>query len=343
MDVGDDKFGGAADRAGTDDRTHSPGFGEAAPLNPTQQRVLDLLGMPLAERPQFDAGLGPDLRADLEAGLAPLVGDDPDASLWLAKHDLSSVHGCEARYLAERAAGFAWSVPLARGTIVHKAVELSVHWRGEAAPLDLVDEAIARLGQDSSGIGEWLRRCDEVDLAELRSAAGASVTAFGECFPPIKAAWHPVTEGPVRVDLLANRVSLKGRIDLSLGRATGTTAGKVLIDLKTGGPNHAHLEDLRFYALLETIRIGTPPRLLASFYLDAGQAQPEVVTAGLLDAAVRRTVDGAVRLTELAAGADPVKRVGTPCRWCPLIDSCAEGRAHLFADDDLEAFDDPID
>lgn len=317
-----------------------PDGGQAERLNPTQQQVLDLLGAAPSERPQFDAGLAPALRADLEAGLGPLLGDDPDASLWLTKHDLSSVHGCEARYLADRAAGFAWSVPLARGSIVHKAVELSVHWRGEPVPLDLVDEAVARLSQDSSGLGEWLRRQGEAELAELRSAAGAAVNAFLECFPPLRAAWHPVTESPVRVDLLDDRVTLRGRIDLSLGRATGTTAGKVLIDLKTGGPNHTHVDDLRFYALLETIRLGTPPRLLASFYLETGRAQPEVVTEALLDAAVHRTVEGAVRLVELAAGAAPVKRPGTPCRWCPVLDDCAEGRAHLFADDDADLFDD---
>jgi hypothetical protein len=83
-----------------------------------------------------------------------------------------------------------------------------------------------------------------------------------------------VLEGKVRAELFDARVVLSGKTDLALGQADGTTAGKVLIDFKTGGFSPAHIDDLRFYALLETLKIGTPPRLLASYYLEAGPAPP---------------------------------------------------------------------
>src|SRR5690606_13016322 len=160
----------------------------------------------------------------------------------------------------EEVAGFEWSVPTARGTVAHKAVELSVHWRGEPTPTELVDEALGRLSNGGDGLAEFLQLCSEVDLTELRGHAPARVTKVGASFPPLQARWRPVTESRARVELAGGRIILSGKVDLSLGQARGTTAGKVLIDLKTGGFAPAHLDDLRFYALLETLRIGVPPR-----------------------------------------------------------------------------------
>ena len=310
---------------------------EPPPLNPAQHDVLALLGARPDERPEFDPELRHDLRAELEEGLAPVAGDlPPNDSLWISKHTLSSVHGCEGRHQAEKATEFAWTPALARGTIVHKAVELSVHWRGELIPLDLVDEAMARLANDDKAVSDWLRTCSESDRAELRSVAGERVTSFLECFPPLASKWFPVTEGRLRADLNDGRIVLSGRTDLTLGKADGTRAGKVVIDLKTGGFSPSHTDDLRFYALVDTLRLGTPPRLVASYYLDSARAQPEAVTEGVLRAAVARTIDGVVKLHELNGGREPVLRPGPPCRWCPALPTCDTGRRHLGDDPDAD-------
>jgi hypothetical protein len=316
---------------------------EATPLNPAQQEVLDLLGAAPDERPTFDAGLRDELLADLEDGLADLTPElEPEDPLFVSKRALSNVHGCELRHLAERATDFTWNATIARGSVAHKAIELSVHWRGEPDPLDMVDEALARLSNGTDGLADWLQTCQEAERAELRALANERVVTFFECFPPLKARWVPVTEGKQRASLLGGRIVLSGRTDLSLGRSTGTTAGKVIIDLKTGGFSASHLDDLRFYALVETLRLGTPPRLLASYYLDSGRAHPEAVTEGLLHAAVARTVDGARILHELEVGSrEPVVRPGRTCRWCPALAGCKPGRAHLGEDDlNEDRFDD---
>lgn len=300
-------------------------------LNPAQQEILDLLGAPAEQRPTFDAALRHELKAELEAAVAHLVPDlDPDESFFVSKHKLSSVHGCEVRLLAEEDLGFEWSVPTARGTVAHKAVELSVHWRGEPTPTELVDESLARLTNGGDALAEFLQRATEVDLAELRGEALDRVTKFLESFPPLQARWRPVTESRARVELAEGRIVLSGKVDLSLGQARGTTAGKVLIDLKTGGFTPSHLDDLRFYALLETLRLGTPPRLVTSYYLDSGTARPEPVTVGLLEATVARVGDGIERLVGLAHGTvEPALRPGIGCRWCVRLAECDAGRAHL--------------
>ena len=94
-----------------------------APLNPAQQEVLDLLGARRDERPQFDAELRHQLRAELEHSLADLLDDlDPDDPLWVSKHALAMVHACEARHVAERDQPFSWSGPTVRGVVAHKAI-----------------------------------------------------------------------------------------------------------------------------------------------------------------------------------------------------------------------------
>ena len=300
-------------------------------LNPAQQAVLDLLGATRDQRPTFAASLRDRLLADLDDDLRDLEPElDPADPLVITKHTLTMVHGCEARFMAERATPFSWSPSLARGTVAHKAVELSIHWRGRPDPLDLVDEALARLAEGSDGLGDWLATCSEIDRAEVRALANERVATFLECFPPLRASWVPVTEGRMRAELLGGRVVLTGRADLALGRPEGSIARKVIIDLKTGSWSAAHLDDLRFYALVETLRLGTPPRLMASYYLDAGRAQPEAVTEGVLHAAVARIVDGAHTLHELTVGTRaPTTIASRACRWCPALHQCEVGRAFL--------------
>ncbi len=311
-------------------------------LTPVQQRTLDELGAAGGDRPVFDPDIGRRLRADLEAGLRPVLDDlAPDEDLGLSKHLLTRIHGCEVRLLAEEAAGaeFVVTVPIARGTIAHKAVELGIHWRREPLPLDLVDEAMSGLTHGEHWLTDWLQTCTEAERAELRSTAADRVAKFFECFPPLQPRWRPVTESSQIVDLADGRIRLRGKVDLTLGTPRGNQAGKVVIDLKTGAPNPAHRDDLRFYAMLDTIRIGVPPRLVASFYLDMGEARTEPVTEGILDATVARTVDAARRLTALRAGtAEPVHRPSFACRWCVALADCSIGRAWL-ADDDETAGD----
>jgi CRISPR/Cas system-associated exonuclease Cas4 (RecB family) len=129
-------------------------------------------------------------------------------------------------------------------------------------------------------------------------------------------------------------IVLSGKVDLVLGRPVGNESRKVIIDLKTGRAAQRHREDLRFYALLETLRTGVPPRKLASFYLDVGQAVIEDVTPAVLRTAVRRTLDGVHAMIELTIEQRaPVKRAGITCRWCPLNQSCGEGIAFLAGGD----------
>lgn len=312
---------------------------EVPALTPAQSDTLARLSAAPADRPTFPADLRDRLRALLEGELSGPATAIPDGTtLFVNKRALAGVHGCEARWQAEDEAGFTPSVPVVIGSVAHKAIELSIHGARPRDPGDLVDRALERLSGSERWMGDWLERCDEDDRAEVRSAAIAKVAAFDEIWPTLERSWRPVTEASVRQDLLGRRISLNGKVDISLGHPDGLTARKVIVDLKTGRFALHHRDDLRFYALVETLRIGTPPRAVATSYLESGELHVEEVTEDMLATAVARTVDGVERIVGLRFGGDePVRRPSGGCRWCPLLEQCDVGRAHLDAPADTAA------
>lgn len=292
-------------------------------LTPAQQEVLDTLRAKGRTRPTFGPELRGELRAALESALPAEVGA-LDRPLVVTKATLSRVLSCEAHEMAEAAAPFAWTAVTARGTVAHKAIELSVHRRDRPAALELVDAALTRLEEDPDApLATFLLGLGETERAELRSLVNEQVGAFVELWPPLSPRWVPRTETRLRAELSGGRVVLSGRVDLTLGAPAGMQAGRLVVDLKTGAVHTGHLEDLRFYALLDTLRVGVPPFRLASYYLDAGSFAAEDVTLDTLEAAVRRTVAGVAKVVELRLGMrSPVFTPNTACRWCCVRQSC---------------------
>jgi hypothetical protein len=310
----------------------------AAGLTPAQRRVVVELMAQGRPRPRFGPDVADRLRGQLEEELAPLLSDPTGETLWVTKSALGQVHACETYHQAESTA-FEWNARTARGTVAHRALELSVSTRGAVAPLDLVDRAIASLGDDDPRRGAlrpWLLEASELDVAEVRSGANEVVTKFLECWPPLKPAWSPRTETAIGAHLCNEMVMLRGKVDLVLGQARGDEARALVVDLKTGRPYPSHLDDLRFYALVQTLRVGVPPFRVASYYLDTASFHVEDVTADTLAIAVRRTVDGVRKLVELRAGRAPTITPGPACSWCRLATSCDGARRWREGQDDDE-------
>ena len=307
-------------------------------LSPVQQEVVEQIGAVRESWPEFPAELRYELRGELERGVADhvkMLGDG--VSIWANKHAITSVHGCEKKFLADREFP-GWSVPLARGSVVHKAIELSINWRGTPIPADLVDESMASLEYSDQNISGFLQELSDADRAQLRSDSVDLVTKFDECWPDLKKQWRPVTEAKIRMELFEGRVVLQGKIDLTLGRAEGLRAGKVLVDLKSGKFQPGHMHDLRYYAMIETVRIGVPPRRIASYYLDQGRFHSEDVTEEMLFSATQRAIDGINRMIELELDpSDPRVATSPACRWCRVLDACQPGQVSL------REFDDPLE
>jgi CRISPR/Cas system-associated exonuclease Cas4 (RecB family) len=304
-------------------------------LNPAQQEVIKLLGKS-GNAATWDPALAADLRDELAEATDDLAGRIGNDTLWISKHGLSGLHGCETHHLATEGK-FEWTVQNVRGTIAHKAIELSIHWDGEAPPLTLVREAVARVANSDLSAGRFIQGMADGDLAELRGECTDLVSKFAESFPKLKAEWYPVTESKSVHNLAEGKIVLSGKADLTLGRIRGMEPAKVIIDLKSGRRHKNHVDDLRFYALLETMKLGVPPRKVASYYLDEARAQVEEINEGVLRAALARTIDGIYKAVELKEGRAPNVQPGPPCRWCPVSDDCAAGQAFLAGQDDYDA------
>lgn len=272
-----------------------------------------------------------DLCDEFERTVAEFHARLADTTVFVSKHRLAALFGCEVQYLLPD--DFHWNAAIAGGQVAHRAIELFLNRRVEAGPADLVEEAHEQLAAADRGLADYLAGLPESERALLRSTAVDKVITFQECFPPMPVSTKVRTESSIRWPA-DGPIMLSGKVDLLIGaNLTGRESRKVLIDLKTGWAAPRHREDLRFYALVETLRSRVPPRKLASYYLDAGEAVAEDVTEGTLRATARRTLDGIHRDIELRVeGATPVKRPGSACRWCPLAAAdCSEGAAYLAA------------
>ena len=310
-------------------------------LNPLQSQVIDILGLPADWEP-LPADTIAAVETDLSAALAPVADTfTPDSALRVTKHMLATVHGCERHFLEQRRAPFAWNLNTVRGTIAHRAIELLLHWRGPLDPSILADAALDKVANDDrESAHDFIVSLPPQDEAELRAAIVRYVTAFLECFPPLKSSWRPVVEYPVTYGLFGGAIVLSARMDLVLG-APGR---KVILDIKTGRIMAVHRDDLRFYALVESLRSRQAPRQVATYSLESAVVDPEQVTDGMLRAALRRTTDGVLRIADLVTGTRPPEvRPGVQCRWCPVNDSCEQGVAflrQLSGDSDADSDDD---
>ena len=298
-----------------------------AELNPLQQHVLDALGVPSGWAP-MDSSVVADVEHQLETALEPIRGlFTADKPLRVNKHQITTVHGCEKHHRLQRESPFAWNINTVRGTMAHKAIELLINWKGQVIPGEIVDAAITSVAENPrESASGFIISLSAHEMAELRGAIVTAVTNFIECFPPIKPAWRPVVEYPASYSLFDKSVILTSRMDLVMGGP----GRKVIIDLKTGSLSRTHVDDLRFYALVETLRSRQPPRMLGSYSLESARLDEEDVTEGVLQSAVRRTANGVLLIADLVLKTrQPDVRGGFQCRWCPELESCETGRKFL--------------
>lgn len=290
-------------------------------LSPVQRRTLEQL---IEREPVWDApaDLDVQLRERIEGALT-VAG--LSANLVLAKSKLNKLDQCEGSFAAELAGEsepFVHRPATMVGNLVHKAVELDVGGREAVSPQTLAERASVRLGDEAAFGGAW-RALDSNEQDEIISETVRQIELFLSSFPPLRTMrdrLRPVAEMTVKAEFDSGRVLLTGRVDLALS----PPAGRVLLDLKTQDAWPEHAEDMRFYALLATLRFGVPPARVASVYLASGSWQPEDVDAACLDRAAQRVIAGIEAAARAGAGVDPVLSPGRHCSWCPRAQTCPE-------------------
>ena len=296
-------------------------------LTDPQRRTLDRL-IGTGERPVFASDLRQRLVDRIEGAARELELPEP---LWLGKEALNQLARCEGRFAA-RLLGedppFEHSINTASGVLVHKAIEVDVGARDGLDPHAIAVTAAERLTEREERFADYWRERTPPEQDEILMDVVRKVTLFQSSFPPLRELRRemaPVTELPVRAELLGGDLTLSGKVDLVLGvpdRLEPGRASRLAVDLKTGGAWPEYAEDMRFYALLMTLRFGVPPYRVASLFLDSGEWQAEDVSEETLHHAADRVIATARAARAVLSGRDPQLTPGSWCAWCPRAFTC---------------------
>jgi hypothetical protein len=289
-------------------------------LTTVQRRTMESL-IGTSQRPAFPLSLAERLRDRIEEAVRALDLSEP---LWLGKSNLTDLGRCEGFFqavLAGERTPFVHSPRTAAGKLFHKSIELEVSCRDELPSRELASVAVERLEEDAQFTSYW-GGLDRMRHDELIVQAAKVVDLFRSSFPPLRPFRRelaPVPEARLRAELLGGALVLSGQIDLLLGAATSDgRATRLAIDLKSSGRGWPEYpEDMRFYALLMTLRFGIPPYRVATVFLESGEWQAEDITQELLVHAADRVITAARTAASLSGGRPPKLTAGRYCEWCP--------------------------
>ena len=296
-------------------------------LTDPQRRTLEQL-IGTGPRPSFPGDLPQRLRDRIEEAVRGL---ELQEALWLGKDKLNAHGRCEGMFHA-RVSGesppFEHSARSAAGVLLHKAIEVEVGSRKALDAHAVSEVAVARVLEREERFQEYWQGLAAPAQDEVLIEVVRRVTLFQGTFPPLKELRRdlvPVPELRVRTELLGGDLVLSGQIDLVLGRPDQldpTRATRLAIDLKTGNAYPEFPEDMRFYALIMTLRFGVPPYRVASLFLESGSWQPEEITEDALQHAADRVIGAARSAASLLKGREAALVPGHYCGWCPRAADC---------------------
>jgi len=289
--------------------------------------VLRVLRGDPSSRPAPDRALVAAARSHLEAAAAAWAEAVPaGVVVRVTKDAVTSVRRCEARHLADLAGRRAPVQPvpaLVRGRLVDALFRqvATIGWVGD----DPVADALAACAAEGEPEGASLDGLADADRAKVQAEVIAASAALVAAWPRLPAGAGLRTQERVLVPLGGGRVVLSGRPDLAIGRPTRRRAGVLVVEAKSGRFRPAHLEELRFYALLEALRWGVAPFRVVVWSLGDGRIEAVEVDSDLVWSETLRVADAITRLTRLAAGEAPRTSANPLCPFCPLVDRCPDG------------------
>ena len=122
-------------------------------------------------------------------------------------------------------------------------------------------------------------------------------------------------------------VTLRGRIDAVFENESGEAS---IIDWKTGSWLEDAEPQLAFYSLVWAIECGELPVGAEAVSVQTGERtgiKPTISQAERTAREVAAMVD--TLRAAFATGEDLERRAGPHCRWCPILEGCAEGAAAI--------------
>jgi len=290
-------------------------------------------------------------RSHLEAAAAAWAEAVPEGVVVrVTKEAVASVRRCELRHLDGLGRRLEPGQPVpavVRGRLVD-AVFRQVATTGGVGGDPLAD-AVAACAAEGEPVEADLAALSEDQRQQVRAEVEAATATLVASWPTLPVGAGLRTQERLLVALAGGRVVLSGRPDLAIGRPTRHRAGVLVCEAKSGCFRAAHLEDLRFYALLEALRWGVAPFRGVVWSLGDGRLEALDIDADLLWSETLRVADAVTRLTRLAAGEAPRASANPLCPSCPRLPGCADGSRQValaggaLLDDSAEDEDDDDD
>ena len=142
------------------------------------------------------------------------------------------------------------------------------------------------------GLLNWLESQPLGQQRALQSEVDRQGRDLMARWPRLHASWLPRTDQAMRVELADGQIELLARADLAVGRPVSGEATVALVDVLAGTPRPGHRHERHLMALVEALRWGTPPFVVATYYTRTGALEVEPVTELMLASAARRLIAG---------------------------------------------------
>jgi hypothetical protein len=199
-----------------------------------------------------------------------------------------------------------FSLSLARGALMD-ALFRQVVTTGAIG--DAMGDGLEALSLDGyqAPLVAWIGELSSAERSELRSEVERQADGLIHRWPALDPAWLPRTRETLRAPLAGGRVELVARVDLAIGRPNREEASVALVEVTSGEPRQSHRDDRHLDALVETLRRGVPPFVVATYFTRTGEIDVDPVTPELLVGAARRCVVGmrAMSSADLSRTLDP--------------------------------------
>jgi hypothetical protein len=300
-------------------------------LTPKQRRakreLLGIIGEQPLSRPPADEAHVEHVRRVLESRTAEIAAGRPKGArgIVLNKTKLHALN-CDGRYLDLVDTPFSWSPTTILGVLAHSAIELDQAGGQQTEIPAVVAQAWRDLPGKGGSAGDFLATMGRIEADGLRADAAELVAEFRDCFPPLDPRWTVRFEPSIAVNLHDRALTLVGKPDLLLGRAHPRQRRQLLIDLKTGRRSQRDRLDMRFYALLASLKYGVAPFRVATYYLDEAEWDADDVDTDMLEAAARGVAEKAAIAARLTWSRPPASDLrllpGPACGWCNRAPSC---------------------
>ncbi len=240
-------------------------------------------------RPVVDAALAGGLREWLEDGFSTLRLD-PEKPLVLDKKTLRRAHSDQGR-IAVQEITHALAIGLVMDALFRQLV--TIGHIDDPMRDGLESLRIDPRRADAVAFIESLEGRERVDFEDEIETQTAIILSR---WPRLSPAWLPRTQERIAIPLAGGGIVLVGIIDLIIGAPSRGRASVEVIDVKSGRPRLDDREDLRYYALLETLRSGAPPFRTATFYTRTGQVDFEDIDDEVLTCMVRSVLSAVEQL-----------------------------------------------